>query len=115
MTKPNMERPKKLHSPDFSELIKICEEYLDHLESDDICEDTASDMDHLIMEAALDAIYGSSIDGYHDYMVEKSYPVNEDYCAHCGNKFIACMSIYGKKVNGSVYDFCSEKCRNEFK
>lgn len=51
-----MERPKKLESIDLENLIKICEEYIDFLDSEEAHED--NDFDQYIFEQAITSIYG---------------------------------------------------------
>lgn len=47
-------RPKPLENPDFSSLIKMCEEHLDDIEKDEDHEDD----DHWFYEHAMNTVYG---------------------------------------------------------
>jgi len=55
-----MERPTPLEVPNIDVLKKAIEEYFDHLEDEDTCEDTQNDLDDYILESAIEAIYGEN-------------------------------------------------------
>lgn len=59
-----MKRPIPLETPNIELLKKVIEEYFDLLENEDTCEDTASDMDTFIIEAAIEALYGKNADDF---------------------------------------------------
>lgn len=54
-----MKIPEPLPSPDFSELIKLCQEHIDFLASDDYYAD--NDNKQYIYEAAIEAVFGKNV------------------------------------------------------
>ena len=69
-----IQRPKQVANPDLTKLFSIIEEYFDHLEDKDTCEDTSSDMDHMIFDEAIEALYGPASN---DYINERMDEIQE--------------------------------------
>ena len=53
-----MEKPNRLNAINFTKLIKLCEDYIDYVSSDNYCED--NDYDYYIFEEAINSIFGDS-------------------------------------------------------
>lgn len=51
--------PEALPNPDFTELIKVCKEYIEDMDNEDFHED--DDDQHYIFEAALEAVFGKDV------------------------------------------------------
>jgi len=56
-----MEKPKQLPNPDFSELIKLCQEHLDFFESDEFHGDYLDDEYADIYDAVMTTIFGEDV------------------------------------------------------
>lgn len=56
------ELPKPVENPDFTEVTKLCQEYVRSLVQEKYVDD---DLDHYIYEAAMNAVFGK---GIFDYM-----------------------------------------------
>ncbi len=59
-----MERPERVQQPNLELLYAKIEEYFDHLEDEDTCEDTQGDMDHEIIETAIEVLFGKAAEKY---------------------------------------------------
>jgi len=66
-----MEKPKEIEKPDFTALILAVNEYMDALEDEDTCEDTITDYENPIFEAAMTAIYGKDCFKYVNKKIEE--------------------------------------------
>jgi wobble nucleotide-excising tRNase len=54
-----MKKPEQLKNPDFTALVKACQEYVDFMDDDEeYCEDCIDDYMHEIEEKALEAVFG---------------------------------------------------------
>jgi len=56
-----MEEPKELKQPNFSALIAEVQAYIEYMGSEDYHEDGASDYEHSVFEAAIEAVYGPDV------------------------------------------------------
>lgn len=65
-----MKRPIPLDAPNLEVLKQAIEEYFDHLQDEDTCEDTQNDLDHTIFEAAIEAIYGKNANDFMEQCFE---------------------------------------------
>lgn len=58
LTRRKMYKPLQLKDPDFTELKKICQEYIDSYADNGFVDD---DLEHYIFEEALKAIFGEHV------------------------------------------------------
>jgi hypothetical protein len=54
-------KPIQVDNPDFTDLIKSAEEYVDYKSGDNYHEDGLDDYENQIFESAMEAIFGKSI------------------------------------------------------
>lgn len=56
-----MNKPKILDEINTRELVEVCKDYINYLNSDEYTEDDDSDYSHLIFEKSVEAIFGPTI------------------------------------------------------
>jgi len=56
-----MEKPVPMPSPDLTSLPEACREYIDFLFSDEYNSDRANKYEHVILESAMEMVYGDNI------------------------------------------------------
>jgi len=73
-----MDKPTQLKEPDFEELKKQCQAYIDYVASDDYHED--NDRDHYIFEEAMEAVFGKDVWKFINgrFVIHDSYKKKED-------------------------------------
>jgi hypothetical protein len=54
-------KPIPINNPDLADLIEATKEYVDYLNSEDYCDDGASDYKHEIFEVAMKTVFGPNI------------------------------------------------------
>jgi hypothetical protein len=54
-------KPIQVDSPDFTDLIRSAQEYVEYISSEDYHEDGLSDYENQIFESAMEAVFGPKI------------------------------------------------------